>query len=97
MNLRSARYAQQVRLWIYTALLVLLVIRVRSTNVGLVEFVTFMLIGALFYAEVCPVCGRLSWWELNPLRKWPNALWIGAECRQQADSGGLPPSSVAKP
>lgn len=57
------------------------------------EFVMFMLIGGLFYTEVCPVCGRLCWWELNLLRKWPNALWIGAECRRHADSGGLPPTT----
>lgn len=83
MKLRTARLAQQVRLWIYTALIVLFMVRVWSGNGGLAEFVMFMLIGALFYSELCPVCGRLCWWEVNPLRKWPNALWIGPECRQQ--------------
>jgi hypothetical protein len=72
-------------------------IRVWSTHGGLADFVMLILIGALFYAEVCPICGRLSWWELNALRKWPNALWIGSECRRQADSADLPPSNLAKP
>lgn len=85
MNLRSARIAQQIRLWIYAALFVLVMIRVWSGNGGLAEFVTFILIGGLFYSEVCPVCGRLCWWELSPMRKWPNALWIGAECRRNED------------
>jgi hypothetical protein len=92
MKPRSARFAQQVRLWIYTALIVLVVVRAWSGKAGLAEFFMFMLIGVLFYSEICPVCGRLCWWELNALRKWPNALWIGPECRQQGCSAGLSPT-----
>ena len=97
MKIRSARFAQQVRLWIYTALIILVIVRGWSGNGGLAEFVMFMLIGVLFYSEICPVCGRLCWWELNPLSKWPNALWIGPECRQQRCSASLPPSQEESP
>jgi hypothetical protein len=97
MKLRSARFAQQVRLWLYTALLVLVVTRVMSRDSGLAEFVMLVLIGALFYSEVCPVCGRLSWWEFSPLRRWPNALWIGAECRRGEDGNGSPSSYPEEP
>jgi hypothetical protein len=82
VKLRSARSVQQMRLWVYCILLLLLMARVWSGNGGLPEFLIFGLICALFYMEICPVCGRLCWWEMNALRKWPNALWIGPECRR---------------
>lgn len=82
MKLRSARSVQQVRLWVYCVLLVLVMLRVWSGRGGFPEFLMFCLIGALFYMEICPVCGRLCWWEIDALKKWPNALWIGRECRR---------------
>lgn len=97
MKLRSARLVQQVRLWLYTVLFVLVVVRFMNGDGDLIGFAMFVLVGALFYSEVCPVCGRLSWWEVSPLRKWPNALWIGAECRRSGDQGELPHSRSPKP
>ena len=82
MKLRSARSVQQMRLWVYCVLWLLVLVRSWSGNGGLPEFLMFCLIGALFYLEICPVCGRLCWWEIEALRKWPNALWIGPECRR---------------
>jgi hypothetical protein len=82
MKHRSARSVQQMRLWLYCVLLVLVMVRIWSGRSGFPEFLIFCLVGALFYMEICPVCGRLCWWELSALRKWPNALWIGAECRR---------------
>ena len=82
MKLRSARSVQQMRLWVYCVLMVLIMVRGLSGRAGLSEFVMFCLIGALFYMEICPVCGHLCWWEFDALRKWPNALWIGPECRR---------------
>jgi hypothetical protein len=84
MKLSLARSFQQLRLWAYLALLVVLVFfRLGSGTATLTDFIMFMVIGALFYLEVCPVCGRLCWWELSPLRKWPNVLWIGSACRKE--------------
>jgi hypothetical protein len=83
MKLRSARSAQQMRLWVYCVLLVLVVLGLWTGRAGFPEFLTFCLIGALFYMEICPVCGRLCWWELHAVKKWPNALWIGPECRRR--------------
>jgi hypothetical protein len=74
---------QQIRLWIYCILLVLIVARTWSHRGSLAEFVMFCLVGALFYLEICPVCGRLCWWEIDALRRWPNALWIGSDCRRR--------------
>ena len=82
MKLRSARSVQQMRLWVYCVLWLLVMVRIGSGKGGLPEFLMFCLTGALFYMEICPVCGRLCWWEIDALRKWPNALWIGAECRR---------------
>ena len=56
MKLKSARLAQQLRLWIYTALMLLVVVRAFGGRLGLLEFVMFMLVGLPFYLEVCPVC-----------------------------------------
>jgi hypothetical protein len=81
MQFKSARLAQQIRLWLYCTIEVIIVARAMSGRGDLASFVIFMLVGALFYIEICPVCGRLCWWELNALKKWPNALWIGRECR----------------
>jgi hypothetical protein len=78
-----ARLAQQVRLWVYHAFLASIVVRSWSDRFDLAEFIMFCVIGFLPFLEVCPTCGRLSWWELSPHRKWPNALWIGPVCRQQ--------------
>ena len=83
MKLRSARLFQQLRLWLYCLLLALVLIRAWGGWHSFSEFVLFCLLGALLYMEVCPVCGRLCWWELNVRQRWPNALWIGAECRRQ--------------
>lgn len=85
MKLRSARLAQQLRLWIYCLVLILIVIHASSGKVGLIDVLMFMLIGALFYMEICPVCGRLSWWEQSALQKWPNALWIGSQCKHRSE------------
>ena len=82
MKLRSARLVQQMRLWVYCVLVVLVLVRVWSGRGGFPEFLMFCLTGTLFYLEICPVCGRLCWWEIGLLRKWPNALWIGSECRR---------------
>jgi hypothetical protein len=90
MGLRSARLAQQIRLWIYGALLVLVILRAWNGAAFLPEVLMFCLIGLLFYSEICPVCGRLCWWELSPLEKWPNALWIGRECRQHSEKPHAP-------
>lgn len=81
VNLKTARSVQQMRLWVYCVLFVLVMLRVWSGRGGLPEFLALCFIGALFYMEICPVCGRLCWWEIDALRKWPNALWIGPECR----------------
>lgn len=82
-----------MRLWVYCVLAVLAMLRVWSGRGGFPEFLMFSLIGALFYMEICPVWGRL-WWEINALRKWPNALWIGPECRRGlAERDGSAPST----
>ena len=75
--------SQQIRLWVYCAVELIVVAETMSGRGSLANFVVFMLVGALFYAEICPLCGRLCWWEVSALKKWPNALWIGPECRCQ--------------
>lgn len=72
-----------MRLWVYCALEVLILVPMMSGGGSLANFVMFMLVGALFYLEICPRCGRLCWWEVSAFKKWPNALWIGPECRCQ--------------
>lgn len=96
MKLRLARSFQQLRLWAYLALLVLVVFRFGSATGTLTDFIMFMVIGALFYLEICPVCGRVCWWELSLLRKWPNAFWIGTVCRREEcdETAPSPPRNV---
>lgn len=84
VKLRSARSVQQMRLWVYCVLLLLVMVRIWSGKGGFPEFLMFCLIGALPYMEICPVCGRLCWWEIDTTRKWPNVFWIGSECRRGA-------------
>jgi hypothetical protein len=72
------RYAQQLRLWIYTSVEILIVVSGASSGMTATNFAVFMFVGALFFLEVCPVCGRLAWWETDC---WPNALWISSQCR----------------
>jgi len=77
------RSAQQIRLWIYWIALALMVIQSFSRPFTATDFAVFMLVGALPFLEVCPVCRRLAWWESN---KWPNALWISTRCRGEPHS-----------
>jgi hypothetical protein len=96
MSLRSARFAQQVRLWVYLILLLIIVFQASTGMEALAVFVMFMLIGALNYMEICPVCGSLCWWELPLNRKWPNTLWIGPECRASQADKEFPASDDSK-
>lgn len=68
------RFFQQIRLWIYTILLVALFL----SDFSIYNMFIFILLFTLFYIEICPTCGRLVWWENN---KWPNTFWISKECK----------------
>ena len=74
------RWAQQIRLWIYAIVLALKVFQSFSIPFTATDFIVFMLIASLFYLEICPKCGRISWWET---KRWPNALWISSQCRRE--------------
>jgi hypothetical protein len=73
------RFFQQLRLWIYATIMVLLVLAMWGPQERIFEFVAFCLICLLPFLEICPVCGGIAWFDQN---KWPNALWIGAKCRR---------------
>ena len=90
MNFTTARLLQQVRLWIYGALMVwggiaLLFTSDRHDGTGAVVLLSAII---LTYLETCPQCGRLVWkegdshwwtfWLILPKRGW----WIGTECRE---------------
>jgi hypothetical protein len=78
-----SRWPQQLRLWIYTIIEALLVYEGASGGMTAIDFTIFVFVGALFFLEVCPVCGRLVWWETN---RWPNALWISSQCRASSST-----------
>lgn len=75
------RWAQQLRLWIYILVEILIISQILSHKASGIEFFIFMLVGSLFYLEICPVCGHLAWWETN---RWPNAFWISARCKRDS-------------
>ena len=93
MKLRSARSLEQMRLWVYCVMVMLVVVRSCSGMGASPEFVMFGLVGVLFYTEFCPVYGRLCWWELSALRKWPNVLWIGIKCRHHSSEAYTSPTN----
>jgi len=93
MKIGRARFFQQMRLWLYSVLLVGVALRLGGGAATFADFVAFCLIGALFYLELCPVCGRLCWWEVSALQKWPNALWIGSDCRRRSVDDGTNPEA----
>ena len=72
------RWAQQIRLWIYLAVEGLIIFHAFSVRLTATEFAAFTLVGLLFFLEICPVCGRLAWWETN---RWPSTLWISPRCK----------------
>ena len=73
------RWAQQIRLWVYSVVVTLSVFQSFAKRVTATDFAIFMLVGSLFYLEICPKCGRLAWWET---KRWPNAFWISSRCRR---------------
>ena len=79
MQVTNPRIFQQVRLWIYSALIVLSIAKFLGGHANIIDFVIFMSLGLLAYLEFCPTCRRLSWWETD---RWPNVLWIGPTCRR---------------
>ena len=84
MRVTNIRLFQQIRLWIYWLIILLTVVEFWNKRVSIIDFIIFLAAGLLLYLEFCPKCGRLVWWET---RSWPNALWIGATCRNCGDSG----------
>ena len=90
VKLATFRLLQQIRLWIYIALLIwgfamLAYGGDRHDGTGAVLAIIAM---ALVYLEVCPRCGKQvwhegqrgwwMWWIIVPARAW----WIGTECRE---------------
>ena len=73
------RFVQQVRLWIYMAMLFLGVLGFPRFSDSGVEGVVFVLILILPFLEVCPECGHLSWHETG---HWPNIIWISMKCKE---------------
>ena len=79
MLMKNVRMAQQIRLWIYSLLIVLTIVKFWTGRASLWDFIFFISFGLLAYLEFCPRCGQLCWWETGA---WPNVLWIGAQCRR---------------
>ena len=59
----NARLFQQIRLWVYVILLVLLILSIWDRHADFVAFLMFAIVLFLPYLEVCPTCGKLAWWE----------------------------------
>ena len=86
----NARLFQQIRLWVYVILLVLLILSIWDRHADFVAFLMFAIVLFLPYLEVCPTCGKLAWLEGG---RWPNVLWIGAACR----AAKAPPTVSSQP
>lgn len=91
MNFELFRLVQQIRLWIYGALIVwglAVFFWASDRHDGTAVVVVFSAL-ILTYLETCPRCGRLvwkegesswwTWWIILPKRAW----WIGTECREE--------------
>jgi hypothetical protein len=81
MKVRRARLLQQTRLWVYYLQLLFIIIRSLSNRLDFSQGILFCVLLVLPFLEICPVCGRVCWWESS--RRWPNQLWIGRECRRE--------------